>query len=584
MKQSHHMKIAQCSFGKVFLAICLGSSLVACAQKAQPKTYANPMDLNYRFQLNQPSRRESADPTMVVFKGEYWLFASKSGGYWRSSDMRHWKLSKPVGLPTEYYAPTVVAINGRLHFTASNLKGIWSTDDPGKGVWTKDAEIPSYGDPDLFLDDDGRLYMYNGSSNKDPLMVTELDPKHGFKPMRTALINASRDPEHRGFEIAGDNNDKKSQSNWDPSYTTWIEGSWMTKRGGKYYLQYATPGTQFKTYADGVLVGDSPMGPFHSPAYSPLSFKPTGFIAGAGHGSTFQDLQGRWWHIATMTISVRKIFERRLGLFPVRFTSDGQMVEDTYLSDYPHRWGGNRGLAGWMLLSYRKPVTASSVLDEHPPQMAVDENIRDWWSAKTGNAGEWLTVDLGGTQTIRAVQINFGDEGSTALGASNDTYRYVLEGSIDGKHWSVLVDHRTVGRNAPDDYEELTRVAHARFVRITNEHMPNGAKFSLSGLRIFGQGHGESPKRVRGISVKRSAKSPNDGRIAEVSWQSSPGAEFYIIRYGIAPNRLLGSYQIYNATKKEIRSLNVGVRYFFTVDAVNAAGISKGTKTVTLAP
>lgn len=584
MKQSHHINIAQCGFGKLFLAICLGGSLVACAQTTQPKTYANPMDLNYRFQLNEPSRREAADPTMVVFKGEYWLFASKSGGYWRSSDMRHWKLITPVGLPVEYYAPTVVAINGRLYFAASDSKGIWSTGDPGKGVWTKDAEIPAYGDPDLFLDDDGRLYMYSGSSNKAPLKVTELDPKHGFKPMRTMPINASRDPEHRGFEIAGDNNDKESKSNWDPSYTTWIEGSWMTKRGGKYYLQYATAGTQYKTYADGVLVGNSPMGPFHSPAYSPLSFKPTGFIAGAGHGSTFQDLEGRWWHITTMAISVRQIFERRLGLFPVRFTPDGQMVEDTYLSDYPHRWDGDRGLAGWMLLSYRKPVTASSVLDGHPPQMSVDENIRDWWSAKTGNAGEWLTIDLKGAQTIRAVQINFGDEGSTTLDASNDAYRYLLEGSMDGKHWSVLVDHRAVGRNAPDDYEELTKATRARFVRITNEHMPNGAKFSLSGLRIFGQGHGAPPKKVGHISVSRSAKSPDDGRIAEISWQASPGAEFYIIRYGIAPNRLFLSYQVYSATVKEIRSLNVGIKYFFTVDAVNAEGITKGTETATLVP
>jgi hypothetical protein len=37
------------------------------------------------------------------------------------------------------------------------------------------------------------------------------------------------------------------------------EGAWMDKHEGKYYLQYAAPGTQYNTYSDGVYVGDSPM-------------------------------------------------------------------------------------------------------------------------------------------------------------------------------------------------------------------------------------------------------------------------------------------------------------------------------------
>ena len=37
--------------------------------------------------LDTPSRREAADPTMVVYKGEYYLFASKSGGYFHSTDL-----------------------------------------------------------------------------------------------------------------------------------------------------------------------------------------------------------------------------------------------------------------------------------------------------------------------------------------------------------------------------------------------------------------------------------------------------------------------------------------------------------------
>lgn len=546
-------------------------------QAAQPQTYANPMDLNYRFRLDAPSRREAADPTMVVFKGQYWLFASKSGGYWHSPDLEHWTHITPAGLPLEDYAPTVVAINGRLFFTAFGSRGIWSTDDPGAGVWKKEAVIDAYPDPDLFLDDDGKLYMYSGCSNKQPLMVTELDWKNGFRVVRSTPVDASRDPEHRGFEVPGETNERTD-------HAPWIEGAWMTKHDGHYYLQYAAPGTQFRSYADGVLIGDSPMGPFHAPSWNPLSFKPTGFIAGAGHGSTFQDLQGRWWHIATMTISVRHMFERRLGLFPVRFLPDGQMVEDTFLADYPHLWNGDRGPAGWMLLSYNKPATASSSLEDHEPQKAVDENVRDWWSAKTGDAGEWLTIDLQNEATIRAVQIDFADEGSDAYGFTAAGYRYLLEFSTDDKHWRTLVDHRTDAKDAPHDYEELPGPAHARYVRITNAGMPGGAKFSLSGLRVFGSSNGSLPAAASAVSVTRSATAPLDKRIAEVNWNAVHDADFYVVRYGIAPDRLFASYQVYGATNIEIRSLSAGVPYFFTVDAVNSAGITSGSKVVALQP
>ena len=79
-----------------------------------------------------------------------------------------------------------------------------------------------------------------------------------------------------------------------------IEGAYVNKVDGRYYLQYAGPGTQFNTYADGCYVGDGPLGPFEYDPHSPFSSKPGGFITGAGHGSTFQDRHGNWWHVATM--------------------------------------------------------------------------------------------------------------------------------------------------------------------------------------------------------------------------------------------------------------------------------------------
>ena len=34
--------------------------------------------------------REGADPTLVYFKGKYYLFVSMSAGFWYSDDLLHW--------------------------------------------------------------------------------------------------------------------------------------------------------------------------------------------------------------------------------------------------------------------------------------------------------------------------------------------------------------------------------------------------------------------------------------------------------------------------------------------------------------
>lgn len=49
------------------------------------------------------------------------------------------------------------------------------------------------------------------------------------------------------------------------SNNPYIEGAWMTKYQGKYYLQYAIPGTQYNVYGDGVYVSEAPPGSFYSP-------------------------------------------------------------------------------------------------------------------------------------------------------------------------------------------------------------------------------------------------------------------------------------------------------------------------------
>lgn len=551
-------------------------------EAAQPSTFCNPLNLPYRFSLESPSRREAADPTILRWNSEYWLFASKSGGYWHSSDFVHWALVVPSGLPIENYAPDAEVINGRMYFTAVGT-GMFTTSDPAQGQWTSVGSLQGNQDPALFVDSDGKVYFYYGSSATDPIKGVELDAS-SFAQIGSPQSLIIGDPLKHGWELKDPNaTDAEIASGVGAPF---IEGSWMTKRNGTYYLQYAAPGTELKWYADGVYTSNSPLGPFTYAPYSPFSLKTTGFIGGTGHGSTFQDSQGRYWHADTALIGVRHPFERRLVVFPSGFVPTGsgpdQLVAQTYLGDYPQYLPGRgrnplrNNSPGWMLLSYKKAAAASSTLNGHPVENAFDEDIRTWWSAVSGNAGEWLSVDLGKRCQIRAIQINFADEGSTTLGFSNGAYRYVVEMSNDNQTWTNLFSRQS-GPDAPHDYAELDHPVKARYVRLTNILTPNGAKFSVSGLRIFGDGLGQQPAQVGSVvaNVRRPAK-----RAALVSWNPVPNADFYVVRYGVDPDRLYSNVQVYGQNIYDITGLNVDSSYYFAVDAVNDSGVTVGTQVV----
>src|SRR5665213_2754040 len=553
------------------------------SDKTIHQTFCNPIDIAYRFELDS-SYREAADPVIVLYHDLYWLFASKSGGYWYSNDMVKWIFIKPTGLPLETYAPAAAIVNNRLIFLAGN--GAYTTGDPLSGKWVKLASYnTSYSDPALFLDDDGKLYLYHGCAENQPLMVVELDTSTFLPITQNKQIAAGNFAEH-GWEVAGNTNlgkgpDDTSEKNFLP----WVEGSWMNKINNKYYLQYAAPGTQFKTYGDGVFVADSAMGTFSYAEYSPFSFKPTGFVTGTGHSATFKDKNNAYWHVTTVALSVRHMFERRLAIFPAGVTRDGELVANTYLGDYPQYAPGfaksslNDNSPGWMLLSYHKKATASSTCRPIAKQdfnvnNAFDENMQTWWSAATGNAGESLQVDLGKGCRVNAIQINFADQDARARGhLVNDGYSYYVEASKDGKHWQRIIDRTDSMYDEPHHYVQLEQPVMARYIKIVNQHSPAQSLFSLYGLRVFGSGLGKLPGKLTNIKVERDSA---DQRHVHVSWDASSNTDFYIIRYGVKPDHLFSNYQVYNSNSFDIHSLNVNTPYYFAIDAVNDTGITKG--------
>jgi len=553
--------------------------MFAAGPIAPRTTFCNPIDIDYRFMVDTPSRREAADPVITRFNDEYFLFASKSGGYWHSHDLRDWQLVVPEGLPLEDYAPAVLILDGRMYYTAHKSMALYTTDDPIAGKWRKVADMASYADPAFFVDDDGKVFLYNGSSLDGGISVVELNPRDGFK-----VIDGPREVMHadfaeHGWERSGAENLGAAGMREGFRIAPYIEGSWMTKHDGTYYLQYSAPGTIWKSYADGVYTSPSPTSGFTYAPYSPFSYKPGGFVGGAGHASTFRDRAGNYWRVVTMIISVAHKFERRLGIFPAGFDSAGVMRMNSWLGDYPQLLPGvasdplDHNGTGWMQLAAGKEATASSSLAEHPASLAFDEDIRTWWSATTGGVGEWLSVDLGRIDRVAALQVNFAEQGTHAIGRDEDSYQqYIIESSIDGVHWTTRVDESQSTRDRPHHYVQLDSARNARFVRITNVHAAAGGTFAIRDLRVFGESTAPRPDEVRNVVVRREA----DDRGAVITWTRSPGATSYIVRFGIAPNKLYSSYEVGDVDTLTINSLNHGVPYWFAVAAVGEGGVTRG--------
>ena len=595
------------------------------------KTYCNPLDLGYRYQhMKEGERiagfREGADPTLVYFKGKYYLFVSMSAGFWYSDDLLHWEFHADPDLLIYDYAPDVRQVGEYLYFCASR-KGrncpILRTADPLTEPFTEVSCSFDFWDPDIFCDDDGRVYFYWGCSNTTPIWGVELDPAT-MEPIGEKRPLISGCEEALGYERPGDNgivdreasvlyksmhqfyNEATGKLELPPQMAQmpglnaevltamynavgkpYIEGAFMTKHDGTYYLQYACPGTQYNTYADGVYTAKNPLGPFTLQTSNPFSAVPGGFMTGAGHGSTIADKYGNYWHAATMRISVNHDFERRVGLFPAGFDADGVLFCNQNFADYPHEIPAGKFDAAavqpcWMLLSYRKAVTASSTAEGSAPANAVNETCRDWWSAGSDKPGEWLCVDLGAESDVRAIQVNMADEKlvvdfpADSYGDDRKTRRietrpqishYTVETSLDGETWTLRED---VARECSNGYYAYADGIRARYIRVMGGELPYGQTLRISGLRVFGNGAGARPAAAKAAAVRVDAL---DGKI---SWQHLENAQGCNVRYGTAPDKLYHSWLVYGEDEVTLSTLMAGQTYYICVDSFNENGVTEG--------
>lgn len=572
---------------KLLLLLACIPAWIGYAQQQQ--TFCNPINVDYGYTPFESftewgRHRATADPVVVNYKGDLYLFSTNQWGYWHSNDMLNWtfherKFLRPWNnVKDELCAPGVGIVGDTMVVFGSTYKKdftLWGSTDPKGNDWfiIKDSLDIGGWDPAFFTDDDGRFYMYNGSSNRYPVYGVELD-RRTFEPIGTRMPMYLLEDWRYGWQRFGENMDNTFL---DP----FIEGAWMTKHNGKYYFQYGAPGTEFSGYADGVVIGTSPL--FYDtaiePQSDPLSMKAGGFSRGAGHGATFRDTYGQYWHISTSIICVKNTWERRMGIWPTGFDKDDVMWCNTAFGDYPQYLPPARkegkAFPGWMLLNYKTPVTVSSTLGSYAANNAVDENIKTYWSAKTADPGEWIATDMGKICTVNAIQLNYADQDAEFLGKQTTTYhQYKIWCSADGKKWTLLVDKSQNKTDVPHDYVELATPVKTRFIKLENRHMPTG-KFAISGLRVFGHGGGAKPDKVKNLIVLRTEK---DKRSAYIKWSPVDNAFAYNLYYGTAPDKLYNCIMVHDFNEYWFKAMDLKKPYYFTIEAINENGVSERTE------
>lgn len=147
-------------------------------------------------------------------------------------------------------------------------------------------------DPDIFVDDDGRVYISGSSWQSHPSTINcfEVDIRNGQKLTEEKII-------------------------WDGFSKSIPEGPHLYKRVGYYYLMDAEGGTH-EGHRIAIVRSNSVWGPYESCKYNSI-LKPSveldhfEYVQYNRHGDLFQDTQGRWWLVC---LAVRRDQEGRIAM------------------------------------------------------------------------------------------------------------------------------------------------------------------------------------------------------------------------------------------------------------------------------
>jgi hypothetical protein len=125
-----------------------------------------------------------------------------------------------------------------------------------------------------------------------------------------------------------------------------------------------------------------------------------------------------------------------------------------------------------------RPTGASSEAPGHNGSRALDGDLATYWAATDNQSGAWWQLDLEQPHTITSVQTTFPTSGN---------YRYRLEGSLDGKTWTLLVDRSQTKLTDKVRTDPIPANQHWQMVRLTFTGLPAGQPAAIADVKMEGK-------------------------------------------------------------------------------------------------
>lgn len=458
-------------------------------------TYCNPIKIeSYPKGYEAPSHRSLADPSVLFYDGKWYMYPSYKMAY-VSEDFIHWAHHEiePADIG---YAPTVVNHRGKVYLYGKNGY-FYVADHPlgpftqlGKLVLEDGSLLNATFDPMIFSDEDGRAYMYYATVRRveERTVVSiwgiELDGNDLTHALGEPKCLIRFDNTHK-WECFGERNQHTALS--------WIEGPWMIKRNGRYYLTYSAPGTHYGTYAMGAYYSDK--GPLEGFVYqknNPVCNNRYGLIRGGGHGCIVEGPKDTLWAFYTCPIKYSHMFERCLGMDPITVNEEGELVAVAN-TDSPQWAPGvkddpySQNDTGLLPLTYSEIASATSCAPGRDALYAVDESMLTWWQPLPEDEEKTLTVFLYAKYKVSAARVIWRDVGiDYEKGILPGPFRYKIQVSADNQNWQTVVDKSKNEKDYKFDYEVFDTVEATR-VRLVICGTPAGIEPGVISFTVFGK-------------------------------------------------------------------------------------------------
>lgn len=432
-----------------------------------------------------------ADPTIKKFGDTYYMYATTDGSgagfgpaqVWTSKDFVNWTLM-PMNWPDSHWiwAPDVIRhTDGRYYYfycqpciihcgVSETPRGPWKNIlGESEAVLVPDRFVTNAItlDGQTFVDDDSSVYLYWGTWGI----------YKGF-----GCGTGKMTPDLKGFT--------ETRLIPNTEAVDFFEAPFVLKRNGIYYFMYSSGSCHDHTYRVQYATSDHPLGPYEYKGCI-LETNEDGTVHGPGHHSILKEGDDYYivYHRHDNPHSNRG-FHRQLCMDKMEFAADGSIrkVIPTHK--------GVGALAPSVVksenLALGAGVRASSCYDDNfRAEYAVDDNNGTLWRPR-GMGQEWLEIDLGSSREIQTVWTQF--EYGTQF------YQYLIETSVDGKHWSVFADKRN-NHLAGSPMVDFGK-AEARYVRLTfTGGQKNGFGGAVWNVKVFGGIEEALPQQWLGLTA-----------------------------------------------------------------------------------